>query len=238
MEQLTVANPNPVILVEKDGTIIYSNVAGEPLLHEWGVIVGAKLPSDIRDFVQRALVQNISEKIEVQVEKRTYLIAFHPLPEEKCVNIYGFDISECKELEGKLRKSEEKYRNIVETTNEDMVEIDSELRIAYNGEKLVDKAGYRQEEVIGRTWLDFVDEASKAVAMSHMDQRRLGINESYELKLICKDGSPLWVLISAKSLLDENGKFKSSLAMLTDITERKNAEAKLNVDTRQIRKTS
>ncbi len=227
MERLTATNPNPVLCVEKDGTVIYSNAASEPLLHEWGVKVGVKLPSDIRDFVQRAHVQNVPEKIEVQVEKRTYLIAFHPLPEEECVNMYGFDVSECKELEGKLRKSEEKYRNIVETTNEDMVVIDSELRIIYNGKKLMDKAGYRQEEVIGRTWLDFVDEASKDVAMEHMDQRRLGINESYELKLIRKDGSPLWVLISAKPLLDENGKFKGSLAMLTDITERKNAETKL-----------
>ena len=36
--------------------------------------------------------------------KRIYLIAFHPLPEEECVNIYGFDISDQKELEEKLRK--------------------------------------------------------------------------------------------------------------------------------------
>jgi PAS domain-containing protein len=117
--------------VEKDETVIYSNAASEPLLHEWGVKAGVKLPSDIRDFVQRAHVQNVPEKIEVQVEKRTYLIAFHPLPEEECVNMYGFDVSECKELEGKLRKSEEEYRNIVETTNENIVIIDSELR---NGE--------------------------------------------------------------------------------------------------------
>ncbi len=47
---------------------------------------------------------------------------------------------------------------------------------------------------------------------------RQGINEVYELKLICKDGSPLWALISAKSLFNKGGKFIGSLGMFTDIT--------------------
>ena len=48
-----------------------------------------------------------------------------------------------------------------------------------------------------------------------------GIDETYELKLIRKDGSPFWVLVSSKSLLDKDGKFAGSLSMLTDITETK-----------------
>jgi len=39
MEQL-VNDPNPVLSVVKDGMVIYSNEAGEPLLHEWDVRVG------------------------------------------------------------------------------------------------------------------------------------------------------------------------------------------------------
>ena len=37
MEQFPAINPNPVLRVGKDGTVLYSNEAGEPLLHEWGV---------------------------------------------------------------------------------------------------------------------------------------------------------------------------------------------------------
>lgn len=44
MEQFTAKDPNPALSVGKDGKVIYSNVAGEPLLHEWGVEVGEKLP--------------------------------------------------------------------------------------------------------------------------------------------------------------------------------------------------
>jgi hypothetical protein len=79
MEQFPATNPNPVLRVEKDGTVLYSNKAGEPLLHEWDVGVGEKLPSSIRDFVQRVLSRNSPEKMEVKAEKRVYLIVFHPL---------------------------------------------------------------------------------------------------------------------------------------------------------------
>ena len=97
MEQSSAKNPNPVLSVAKDGTVLYSNEAGEPLLHEWGVRVGEKLPSHIGDFVQRVISRNSPEKMEVKVGKKVYLVVFHPLPEEECVNIYGFDISDQKE---------------------------------------------------------------------------------------------------------------------------------------------
>ena len=50
MEQFPAKNPNPVLSVAKDGIVLYSNEAGEPLLHEWGVEVGEKLPSTYRRF--------------------------------------------------------------------------------------------------------------------------------------------------------------------------------------------
>ena len=106
MEQFPEKNPNPVISVGKDGKVLYSYGAGEPLLHEWGVEVGEKLPSDIGDFVQRVISRNSPEKIEVKVGKKVYLVEFHSSSEEECVTIYGFDISDQKELEGKLQESE------------------------------------------------------------------------------------------------------------------------------------
>jgi PAS domain-containing protein len=106
MEQFPTNNPNPVLSIEKDGTILYSNGAAEPLLHEWGVEIGGKLPSTFGDLVQRVISLNIPEKTEVKTEKRVYLIAFHPSPEEKHVDIYGFDITDQKELEERLHIKE------------------------------------------------------------------------------------------------------------------------------------
>lgn len=109
MEQFPAKNPNPVLRVGKKGTVLYSNEAGKPLLHKWGAEVGEKLPSFIGDFVQKVIFLNSPDTMEVKVGKKTYLVAFHPLPEEDYVNIYGFDISSQKELEEKLRIKEKQH---------------------------------------------------------------------------------------------------------------------------------
>jgi hypothetical protein len=75
MEQSSATNPNPVLSVANDGTVLYSNEAGEPLLYEWGVRVGEKLPSTIGDLVQRVISRNSPEKMEVKVGKRVYYVA-------------------------------------------------------------------------------------------------------------------------------------------------------------------
>ena len=41
------------------------------------------------------------------MDKRIYLVAFHPLLEEECVNVYGFDISDQKKLEKKVQEMED-----------------------------------------------------------------------------------------------------------------------------------
>ena len=105
MEQFPSINPNPVLSVAKDGTVLYSNDASEPLLCELGVTVGEKLPPYLIDVVNCVTSINAPQKIEVKAGNRVYSVAFHLLPEEDYVNIYGFDISDQKQLEGKLRET-------------------------------------------------------------------------------------------------------------------------------------
>jgi len=227
LEQSSATNPNPVVSVGKDGSVLYSNAAGEPLLHEWGARVGEKLPSSIGDLVRRVISQNSPEKMEVKVGKRVYLVAFHPLPDAECVNIYGFDISYQKELEGKLRERENKYRNIVETSVEGIWIFNAVSETTYVNEKMAEMLGYNREEMIGRFIWDFAYEEDMGIFQVKLANRKQGIDEVYELKLIRKDGSPLWVSVSAKGFFDDAGKFAGSVGMFTDTTERKRAEEAL-----------
>ncbi|HET8686645.1 MAG TPA: PocR ligand-binding domain-containing protein, partial [Methanosarcina sp.] len=118
MDQFLEKNQNPIICVGIEGMVLYSNEASEPLLQEWGVKVGEKLPSSIADIVQKVITQNNPEEMEVKIGKRVYLVVFHPLPEQKCVSIYGFKISDYKEREEKLRGSEAR-----EMTNLELADI-------------------------------------------------------------------------------------------------------------------
>ena len=229
MEQFPATNPNPVVSVGKDGRVLYSNAAGEPLLREWGVVVGEKLPSYIGDLVQKVISLNSSEKMEVKVGNRLYVVSFHHLPEEECVNIYGFDISDQKELGERFQASEKKYRNIVETTNEGVWTFNAVSETTYVNEKMAEMLGYNREELIGRFIWDFADEEDKGIFQVKLANRKQGIDEVYELKLIRGDGSYFCVLISAKAFFDECGKFAGSLGMFTDITERKKMEEALRL---------
>jgi PAS domain S-box-containing protein len=143
------------------------------------------------------------------------------------VSVIYRDITESKRAEEKLRESEEKYRNIVETANEGILIINDKAIVTYANKKITDILGYSLEEGIGRPIWDFISEESKALAKLNQERRRKGINGSYELKLMRKDGLPLWVLINAKSLFDKDGRFMGSLSMLTDVTKRKEAEGAL-----------
>ena len=143
------------------------------------------------------------------------------------VSVIARDITERKRVEEKLREIEEKYRNIVETANEGILIIDDEAIITYANKKMADMLGYTLEEGLGRPVWDFADEESKTILKQSLEKRRQGINGSYELKLICKDGSSLWALINAKSIFDKDGKFMGTVSMLTDITKRKKAEEAL-----------
>jgi PAS domain S-box-containing protein len=114
VEQFTAKNPNPMLCVAKTGTVTYSNEAAEPLLNQWNAEIGDILPSDTVDIVQRVLSLNSPEKIELKAGNRVYLVVFHPLPEQECVTISGFEISDQKEFENRRRKSEDEVIENVE----------------------------------------------------------------------------------------------------------------------------
>ena len=137
------------------------------------------------------------------------------------------DITERKRAEEKLRESEEKYRNIVETANEGILITDNENIITYVNKKFADMLRYNTEEIIGRPIWGFISEECKPIVKLNLEKRRQGISESYELKLIRKDGSSLWTLLNAKPLFDKDGKYMGAMSMLTDITARKEAEEAL-----------
>ncbi|MDY9927178.1 PocR ligand-binding domain-containing protein [Methanosarcina sp.] len=107
-EQFPAINLNPVLCVAKDGTVLYSNEAGESLLREWGVEIGGKLPSTLGNIVQKVITRNNPEKMEIKAGNRVYLVVFHPFTEKECVNVSGFDISYQKELENDLWRSKDR----------------------------------------------------------------------------------------------------------------------------------
>jgi PAS domain S-box-containing protein len=138
------------------------------------------------------------------------------------------DITGRKRREQALRSSEERYRNIVETTTEGVWMIDADHRTTYVNRRMAEMLGYTVEEMLGRPVADFAPAARRSYLETALASRRAGVSDQREAAYLRKDGSEMWALISGSPLTDGNGGYGGALAMVSDITERKRMEDDLS----------
>ncbi|UCE23419.1 MAG: PAS domain S-box protein [Candidatus Zixiibacteriota bacterium] len=142
---------------------------------------------------------------------------------------------ERKLAEEALRQSEEHYRRLVETMNEGLVVRDNKNVITFANKKLCEMTGYAIEELVGMELSDFVDEENLKVLDRQLAARLCGSAESYELTVVCKDGSEMTAIVSPEPLRDASDAVVGSLSVITDISERKRAEDRLRQATELLR---
>ena len=138
------------------------------------------------------------------------------------------DITERKQAEEELQRSEEKYRRIVETADEGIWIIDRDTRTTFVNDKMSSMLGYTVEEMSGKKIEDFTSDFDLPLLHSNLDRHRDGVRMRHDFRFRRKDGRHLWCIISATPILDDKGDFAGGVAMITDITERKRAEDELN----------
>jgi PAS domain S-box-containing protein len=94
---------------------------------------------------------------------------------------------------------------------------------------MAEMLGYSGEELIGRPLTNFMFDEDTSDHLRKMESRRQGIAENYERRFRRKDGLAAWTLASATPIVDSEHRFNGSIAMFTDITERKRAETELSL---------
>jgi PAS domain S-box-containing protein len=132
-----------------------------------------------------------------------------------------------EEAQAELRRSETRYRRMVELASEGIWQVDADLRTIDVNERMAELLGRGKDEIIGRHIEEFMPAEERGRARQRMADRQLGLSDSYEIRLQRKDGSIIWTLVSASPLRDDRGAFAGAFGMLTDITERKRSEAAL-----------
>ena len=137
------------------------------------------------------------------------------------------DIAEREQADAALRASEARYRQIVETTQEGIWQLDATNTITFVNAKIAAILGYTVDEMIGMPVFAFIAPENQAQAQVNIERRRQGIAEQHDFKLLRNDGTAVWALINATPIVDPTGNYAGTFAMVTDITERKHAEAML-----------
>ena len=102
------------------------------------------------------------------------------------------------------------------------------LRLLFVNPGMAQMLGYQPEEMIGKPLFDFMEEEEANTALEHMNKRRRGITEQHEFTLKKNNGEPIYVLVNTSPQYNKEGICIGSLAGISDITQRKHDEIKLN----------
>jgi two-component system, NarL family, sensor histidine kinase UhpB len=131
---------------------------------------------------------------------------------------------ERKHIEIDLRKSEEKYRLMVEKIESGLFLVNSKNEINYVNRQMADMLGYKMDDLINEDVFNFIQKKCRDVFKKHLKVNNRGIGQTYEIQFINKNGSPLWVLMSTSPLHKINGEYIGAISIMTDITARKGME--------------
>jgi PAS domain S-box-containing protein len=200
--KLKLLSPNEIIRAAK---LLALNLIGQPTGPDEFTLIskdGSKTLIEIRTF-----------PIETDGNKQTLGIARN--------------ITERKQAEKTLRESEEKYRQLIETTNTGFVIIDNQGRVFDANNEYVRLSGYeKKEEILGRKvieWTaDYNLEKNQQAVQSCIEN---GMIRNLEIDYVDKEGKITPIEINATVIDVKEG--KQILTLCRDITERKKTEEKI-----------
>ena len=133
-----------------------------------------------------------------------------------------------RQSENALRETEEQYRLLIETMNEGLGMVDNKGIRTFVNRKFCEMTGYPKEELIGYPAAKlYVEEENQKFFQEQRIKREKGEDNPYEIVITHKDGNKIQVLVSPKPVYDKDGQYVGSIAIFTDITDRKKAEEKL-----------
>jgi PAS domain S-box-containing protein len=130
------------------------------------------------------------------------------------------DITGRKRIETELKRSEEKYRSLVENIQDMVWETDENNQCTYTSPRCREILGYEPEDVIGKMPFEFMarDEADRVTGLV---KPLLDAHKPFELLdyyVIRKDGRKAFLETNGMPVFDDMGRFKGYRGVNRDIT--------------------
>ena len=230
-----------VWLLDAEGRTLFVNGRTARMLgHEPDELLGRPMT----DFVEesgraaaRGLVgqrlKTTSDQVELPLRRKDgssfwALVCGSPIRDEKQVVVGALgmitDISEIKQTEEALRRSEAEFRVVFESAALGMALVDGAGQVVRANPALQQFLGRPEAEIAGHT----------LAQLCHPDDRRAALDlyptlterDSYqtETRFLCKDGAPVWGRLTASLVRTSAGMARSTIVMVEDVTERRRME--------------
>jgi len=159
---------------------------------------------------------------EVTVEGRVTLVMG---PDEKPKIIAHLqDITQIERNLRDLEESKTRYKLLVETMNDGLAIDNVNGELTYVNDAFCRMLGCQAGELIGKHWSDLTEEMTPEDVHEKLKEREKGVTESYELTWSHKTGKTVPTIVSATPYIGHDGKFAGTFAVVTEISDQKNAE--------------
>ena len=128
-----------------------------------------------------------------------------------------------------LRESEERFRATFEQAAVGIAHVNIEGKFVRVNERLCAELGYSREQLLSKTFKDITHPDHLEADVKDAEKLFSGQAENYskEKRYVRKDGSPIWVNLTAALVRDSNGDPKYSISVVEDISARKRAEEEI-----------
>ena len=138
----------------------------------------------------------------------------------------SFDITELKQGEDRLRRSEEKYRSLNQSMMDGFAVADMGGRFTETNRAFQEMVGYSKQELDELTYSDITPDNWHALELEILETQVLprGFSDLFEKEYICKSGLRIAVELRAYVIRKPNGQPESVWTVVREITARKKAE--------------
>jgi PAS domain S-box-containing protein len=203
-----------------------ANVLAPDYVNTARQMLARKAMSKVSTVYELEIVSKDGRRVALEVSTRLIYAGGRP------VGVQGIarDITARKGAEEALKDSEEKFRSIVETTNEWIWAIDLEGNHTYTNPAIEQILGYKAEEILGANVLDFVHEEDRGEFEKLLNQWISAERGWTGLVLRWKHKNEGYRYLESNGLpvFDPQGKLVGYRGADRDITERKLAEEALS----------
>ena len=235
--------PNPAFFKDTGGLYRGTNSAFEKLL---GLSKKDIIGKNIGDVAPAEIVEKHQDHDQALLERPGHQVYEAPLQamdgEHHVIFIkttymrpdgtIGGIIGILKDITQRLRSEEEieqlrKFSDsTVQTMTEGLVLTDSEGRFTFANQAAAHMLGVTPSEMMDREVLSFVPRDQHAIVRRADEKRSKGISDRYELVFLHKDGTRRTFLVSGGPRV-QGAQFGGTMAVLTDITDRKHMEEEI-----------
>lgn len=225
-------------LIRLDGSIAYANEAAAANL---GYTIPELLSAGIPDIDPvfgpdfaihvEALRENDLPPFETTHVRKDGQLLFKEIKsvlikidDEEYICAFARDISKRKGVEELLKKSEEKYRRLVENLRYEYFFYTHDTHGVFNylSPSIINILGYSPKEFLSHYTEHLTDNPINRKAIQHTDLSIRGIKQpSYEVEIYHKDGSIRWLEVTEFPVLDNRGLVVAVEGIAHDVTEKK-----------------